>query len=32
LAQLHARGTSGAGWFYWIAALSLVNSVILLSN
>lgn len=32
LAQLHARGTSGAGWFYWIAALSLVNSVILLSG
>ena len=32
LAQLHAHGTSGAGWFYWIAALSLVNSVILLSG
>lgn len=32
LAQLHARGTSGAGWFFWIAALSLVNSVILLSG
>ena len=32
LAQLHARGTSGAGWFYWIAALSLVNSVILLGG
>jgi hypothetical protein len=32
LAQLHARGTSGAGWFYWIAALSLINSVILLSG
>ncbi len=32
LAQLHARGTSGAGWFYWIAALSLVNSIILLSG
>ena len=32
LAQLHARGTSGAGWFFWIAALSLINSVILLSG
>ena len=31
LAQLHA-GTSGAGWFFWIAALSLINSVILLSG
>ena len=29
LAQLHARGSSGAGWFFWIAALSLVNSLIL---
>ena len=32
LAQLHARGTSGAGWFFWIAALSLINSIILLSG
>lgn len=32
LAQLHVRGTSGAGWFYWIAALSLVNSAILLGG
>jgi hypothetical protein len=32
LAQLDARGTAGAGWFFWIAALSLVNSVILLSG
>ncbi len=26
------RGTSGAGWFYWIAALSLINSAILLGG
>lgn len=32
LAQLHARGTSGAGWFFWIAALSLVNSIISLTG
>jgi hypothetical protein len=32
LAQLHARGTSGAGWFFWIAALSMINSIILLSG
>lgn len=32
LAQLHVRGTSGAGWFFWIAALSLINSIILLSG
>jgi len=32
LAQLHARGTSGAGWFFWIAALSLINSIISLSG
>jgi len=32
LAQLNARGTSGAGWFFWIAALSMINSVILLSG
>lgn len=32
LVQLHARGMSGAGWFYWIAALSLVNSAILLGG
>ena len=30
--QLHERGTSGANWFFWIAALSLVNSLILLSD
>jgi hypothetical protein len=32
LAQLDARGTAGASWFFWIAALSLINSVILLSG
>ena len=32
LAQLDARGRSGADWFFWIAALSLVKSVILLSG
>lgn len=32
LAQLDARGAAGASWFFWIAALSLVNSVILLSG
>ena len=32
LAQLDARGRSGADWFFWIAALSLINSVILLSG
>ncbi len=32
LGQLDARGTSGASWFFWIAALSLVNSAILLGG
>lgn len=32
LAALHQRGMSGGGWFYWVAALSLVNSVIFLSG
>ena len=32
LAELDARGRSGADWFFWIAALSLINSVILLSG
>jgi hypothetical protein len=32
LAQLDARGRGGANWFFWIAALSLVNSVILLGG
>ena len=32
LIQLHTRGSAGAGWFFWIAALSLINSVILLSG
>lgn len=32
LAELFERGKSGAGWFYWVAALSLINSVILLSG
>jgi hypothetical protein len=32
LGQLHARGVSGAGWFFWIAALSLINSAILLGG
>ncbi|HTI49565.1 MAG TPA: hypothetical protein VL475_01385 [Planctomycetaceae bacterium] len=31
-AILEQRGRSGANWFYWIAALSLVNSVIQLSG
>jgi hypothetical protein len=29
---LQQRGQNGANWFFWIAALSLVNSVILLSG
>jgi hypothetical protein len=28
--QLQAQGQSGANWFYWVAGLSLVNSVIAL--
>lgn len=28
--QLYARMRNGANWFYWIAALSMVNTVILL--
>lgn len=30
--NLQQRGLSGANWFFWIAGLSLVNSVILLSG
>lgn len=29
---LHRQGRNGANWFYWVAALSLVNSAILLSG
>lgn len=35
LAKLHAleqRGRSGANWFYWVAALSAVNSAIMLGG
>lgn len=32
LAALEQRGHTGANWFYWIAALSLVNTAILLSG
>lgn len=32
LAALFQRGISGANWFYWVAGLSLVNSVIMLSG
>ena len=32
LIDLDARVTSGANWFYWIAALSLVNSVIVMAE
>ena len=32
LAELFERGKNGAGWFYWVAALSLINSVIMLSG
>ena len=28
--QLQAQGENGAGWFYWVAGLSLINSVIAL--
>lgn len=30
--QLHRTITSGAHWFYWIAALSLINSIIAFAN
>lgn len=30
--KLEDRVKSGASWFYWIAALSIINSVILLAN
>lgn len=30
--QLESRVLSGANWFFWIAALSMINSVILLMN
>ncbi len=30
--QLERKLKSGAGWFYWIAALSVINSVIALAN
>ncbi len=32
LQELHQKGRSGSNWFYWIAGLSLVNSVIILSD
>jgi hypothetical protein len=32
LAALEAQGRAGANWFYWIAALSVVNSAILLGG
>lgn len=32
LQGLQQRGLNGANWFYWIAGLSLINSVILLSG
>ena len=32
LAELFERGKNGAGWFYWVAALSLINSVMMLSG
>ncbi|HTN77080.1 MAG TPA: hypothetical protein VL096_17595 [Pirellulaceae bacterium] len=31
-ARLRQQGRSGANWFYWIAGLSLVNTVILLAG
>ncbi len=31
-AQLQERVQSGARWFYWIAALSVINSIIVVSN
>ena len=30
--QLFHRGKSGAAWFYWIAVLSLINTVVALSD
>ena len=30
--RLERRVKSGANWFYWIAALSLVNSIIVMAN
>jgi hypothetical protein len=30
--ELESRLNSGAGWFYWIAGLSLLNSIIMLSG
>jgi hypothetical protein len=30
MVQLQTQGQNGAGWFYWVAGLSLVNSVIAL--
>jgi hypothetical protein len=30
--ELEGRARSGAGWFYWIAGLSVINSVILMSG
>jgi hypothetical protein len=30
--QLFERGKNGAAWFYWIAALSLVNTVMILTE
>ena len=32
IAQLEQRANSGARWFYWIAALSLITSLIMLSG
>jgi len=32
LQTLEQSGRNGANWFYWVAALSLVNSVVLLSG
>src|SRR4051812_34817825 len=30
--ELFARGKNGAAWFYWIAALSVVNTIIVLAE
>jgi len=32
LAQVHARIKSGANWFYWIAGLSLINTIAAMSG
>ena len=32
LTEIEARFKSGANWFYWVAALSLINSVSILSG